>query len=151
MSEIVNSKNPSRSEIERLQGIMRELPQAELPTEHYYADGVYLREMRCKADTLIVGKVHKREHFFILVQGEMTLTGDGLAPRLVKAPFMVVSPPGVKRVGIAHTDCIVMNIHRTDSRNLDEIELELIEPDETALFDARNHVISERLPCLGRQ
>lgn len=137
MSELVD-QGPSRSQIEHLQRVMSALPQVELPTTHQFADGVYVREMRCSADTTIVGKVHKREHFFVLVSGEMSLTGDGHAPRRLKAPFVCVSAPGVKRVGYAHTDCVVMNIHRTDSRDLDEIEQELVEPDETALFDARN-------------
>lgn len=124
---------------------MYALPQATIPTLNHFADGVYVREMHCLADTTIVGKVHKREHFFMLAAGEMSLTGDGLAPRRVVAPFICVSAPGVKRVGYAHTDCVVINIHRTDSKNLEEIERELIEPDDTALFNARN----ESLPWLG--
>lgn len=136
-----------RGSIDALQAAMVDMPQIELPTEHYFADGVYVREMRCAEGSLIVGKVHKREHFFILLSGEMTLTGDGCAPRRICAPFMSISPPGVKRVGLAHTDCVVMNIHRTDSTDLDAIEKELIEPDETALFDAHNNL--KELPCLG--
>ena len=75
----------------------------------------------------------------------MTLTGDGHAPRQVKAPFIVVSQPGVKRAGYAHTDCIVLNVHQTACRDLDEIEAELVEPDEDALFDSRNQIKPEKL------
>lgn len=131
-------QGPTRVQVEHLQRVMSALPQAEIPTSHLFADGVYVREMRCLADTTMVGKIHKREHFFMLVAGSMTLTGDGLAPRRVEAPFVCVGRPGTKRVVYAHTDCVVMNIHRTDSQDLDEIEEELIEPDKTALFDARN-------------
>jgi quercetin dioxygenase-like cupin family protein len=141
----IQEHGPSREQIERLQAVMSALPQAELPTFHHFADGVYVREMRCDADCTIVGKVHKRPHFFILMQGEMTVTGDGSPARLVKAPSVIVSGPGVKRVGYAHTPCICLNVHRTDSTDLDEIEYELIEPDELALFDSSNR--SKK--CLG--
>ncbi len=131
---------PTRVDIEHLQAVMARMPQVHLETRHYFADGVYVREMRCPAGATIVGKVHKREHFFILAAGEMTLTGDGAEPRLVKAPFIVISQPGLKRAGHAHTDCVCLNVHRTDQTDLDAIEMELIEPDETALFDARNNI-----------
>jgi len=139
---LIANEEPTREKMEVLQSAMAEFPQVDIPTFHHFSDGVYVREMHCVAGTLIVGKVHKREHLFILTAGEMTLTGDGHAPRLVKAPFTVVSAPGIKRAGYAHTDCIVLNVHRTDSRDLDEIEAELVEPDGLALFDARNELRS---------
>jgi quercetin dioxygenase-like cupin family protein len=135
-----------RPAIDQLQRVMVQLPQVELPTAHHFADGVYLREMHCDAGTTIVGKVHKRPHFFILAEGEMTVTGDGQHPRLIKAPAIITSGPGIKRVGYAHTKCVCLNVHRTDSVDLDEIEVELIEPDDSALFDARNEIKLEVLP-----
>ena len=143
--QIPSEETTPRQKIEHLQSVMAAMPQVETPTHHHFADGVYVREMHCSAGTLIIGKVHKREHIFMLISGEMTLTGDGHAPRQVKAPFIVVSQPGVKRAGFAHTNCIVLNVHRTDSRDLDAIEAELVEPDEAALFDARNQIKPEKL------
>jgi hypothetical protein len=55
----------------------------------------------------------------------------------------VESQPGTKRVTMAVTDSIGITIHRTDKTNLDEIEADLLEPDTTALFDARNNVKTE--------
>lgn len=124
---------------------MSRLPQATFDTRHHFADGVYVREMHCPAGCMIVGKVHKSQHVFILAAGEMTLTGDGLPPRRLKAPAIIVSNPGVKRAGYAHTACVCLNVHRTDQLDLDAIETELIEPDESALFDARNELKAARL------
>ena len=136
---------PTRADIEQLQVLMSAMPQLALPTAHHFADGVYLREMRCPAGATIVGKVHKRPHFFILAAGEMTVTGDGAQPRRIVAPAIIVSGPGIKRAGHAHTDCVCLNVHRTDSVDLDAIEMELIDPDETALFDSRNELKPEVL------
>lgn len=128
---------PQREDIERLQRAVATLPQVELPTRHYFADGMYCRELFRPKDTLIVGKVHKKEHFYIVLSGEVTVVGDGKRER-IRAPRIVVSSPGIKRAVYAHEDSICITVHRTDSRDLEEIERELIEPDETALFDAHN-------------
>jgi quercetin dioxygenase-like cupin family protein len=101
---------------------------------------MYLREVWRPAGCVIVGKVHKREHFYILLSGEITVTGDGIAPQRYQAPMIFVSPPGTKRAVYAHVDSVCITVHATESRDLDEIEKELIEPDTEALFDARNEL-----------
>lgn len=135
---------PSRGQINRLQAEMAKMPQAELPTEHFFANGMYCRKMSAAAGTLIVGKVHLQEHFFMVLSGELEVRSEqGNAH--IKAGDVFVSQPGMKRVGLALTDVVVVNVHRTDSTDLDEIEREVIEPDELALFDAHNHLKAESL------
>ena len=128
---------PSVEDIKKLQREMAKLPQLNLKTRHYFADGMYLREVPRPAGTTIVGKVHKREHFYIVLQGEVTIAGDGKRER-VRAPAIFISKPGTKRAVYAHEDSICITVHRTDQTDLDEIERELVEDDKTALFDARN-------------
>ena len=60
--------------------------------------------------------------------------------RTLSAGDVLESQPGTKRVTLAVTDAIGMTVHHTGLTDLDEIEAELIEPDETALFDASNRV-----------
>lgn len=128
---------PTRDDLDRLQQAVAQLPQLELPTRHYWADGLYCREVARPAGTVIVGKVHLREHLYMVLQGDVTVVGAG-GPVRIKAPCILVSPPGTKRAVYAHVDSICCTVHRTDLKDLDEIERELIEPDETALFDAYN-------------
>jgi len=137
-------KIPTREDIERLQQAMSALPQIDLDTKHHFADGMYLRELPRPAGTTIVGKVHRREHFYIVLQGEVTVVGEGGSVRL-KAPAILVSPPATKRAVYAHVDSVCCTVHRTDHRELEDIEAELIEPDETALFDAHNRLKTELL------
>jgi quercetin dioxygenase-like cupin family protein len=137
MSELAHI--PSREDIERLQASMRSLPQVTLETKHHFADGMYCRELFRPAGTTIVGKVHRREHFYIVLSGDVTVVGEGGTTRL-KAPCILVSPPGTKRAVYAHEDSTCITVHRTDETDLDAIERELIEPDETALFDAHNQL-----------
>jgi quercetin dioxygenase-like cupin family protein len=113
------------------------MPQAELVTEHQFSPGMYMRKLFRPAGTLIVGKVHKEPHFFLCAKGEIIAWTESGMKRL-QAGDVIESKPGTKRVTLAVTDAIGITIHRTDKTDLDEIEAELIEPDTTALFDARN-------------
>lgn len=134
---IPTGKVPTREEIVRLQSEMAKLPQADLRTQHYFADGMYCRELFRAAGTLIVGKVHKAEHFFIITKGRMIVwTDKGMVE--CGAGTILVSKPGTKRVTLSTEDSIGITVHRTDLKDLDAIEAELIEPDTEALFDAGN-------------
>jgi quercetin dioxygenase-like cupin family protein len=116
---------------------MATMPQAELVTEHQFSPGMYMRKLYRPAGTLIVGKVHKEPHFFLCAKGEIIAWTESGMKRL-QAGDVIESKPGTKRVTLSVTDAIGITIHRTDKTDLDEIEAELIEPDTTALFDARN-------------
>jgi len=127
---------PTRAEINRLQGEMMKLPQAELKTEHYFANGMYARKVWRPAGCLIVGKVHKHEHFFMLMEGALIVwTDQGM--KEIQSGTILTSKPGTKRVTLALKDSIGLTVHRTELKDLDEIEAEIIES-EPALFDARN-------------
>jgi quercetin dioxygenase-like cupin family protein len=134
--EIIND-TPTREQIDRLQTAMSAMPQAELVTEHQFSPGMYMRKLYRPAGTLIVGKVHKHPHFFLCAKGEIIAWSENGMKKL-QAGDVIESKPGTKRVTLAVTDAIGITIHRTDKTDLDEIEAELIEPDETALFDSSN-------------
>jgi len=133
----INNVVPSREQIDRLQNEMVNLPQVELPTEHFFSDGMYCRRVYRNAGTIIVGKVHKKDHFFMCVKGEILAWTEKGMKKMV-AGDIIESKSGTKRVTLATMDSIGVTVHRTDKTDLDEIEAELIEPDETALFDSSN-------------
>ena len=64
------TKIPTVEEINRLQHEMSTMEQAELKTDHYFSEGMYCRKVFRPAGTLIVGKVHKKDHFLMCVAGE---------------------------------------------------------------------------------
>jgi len=131
---------PSREQIEQLQAEMVKMPQAELQTEHYFSEsGMYCRKVFRPAGTLIVGKVHKHHHLFLCAMGEIIAWTENGMKRL-QAGDVVESKPGTKRVTLAVTDAIGMTVHRTDKTDLDEIEAELVELDETSMFDSGNNL-----------
>jgi hypothetical protein len=121
---------PSREAIVRVQEVLAELPQAETEVEHFFADGMYGRRCFISADNIVVGKVHRHEHFVLLIKGSATINTDRGMER-VSAPHVWVSPPGAKRILYTHTDCEFFTTHlnHDNERNLERIEAEVIEPE----------------------
>mgnify|MGYP003121412738 FL=1 len=93
------------------------------PLEHTFADGVYVRQMYMPKDTAVVGKIHKREHVWFLLQGCISVATEDKTEEY-EAPCYVVSPGGSKRVILALEDTIFINIHPNPSNTQDLIELE---------------------------
>jgi len=130
---------PTREQIERLQAEVMKMPQVEPVTENYFSNGMYCRKVWRCANTLVVGKVHKKDHFFICAAGEIIVWTEG-GMKTLRAGDVIESKPGTKRVTLALTDAIGITVHKTDKTDLDEIEAELIEPELVSLFDANNKI-----------
>ena len=98
------------------------------PVKHSFADGCYIREIFNPANELLVTKIHKKEHPFFLMQGEMSiLTEDGI--KHLKAPHHGITKPGTKRIIYTHSDCIFITVHATTATNIDKIEEQVIAKD----------------------
>lgn len=119
---------PTREMFNRLEDAMRELPPAEAPVTHHFANGMYAREMRIPKGTLVTGKIHKEEHFFVISQGDVSiLTEDGM--KRLQASEIFVGKPGLKRAAYAHTDAVCIAIHRTPETDLAKIEAQCVAQD----------------------
>ena len=92
---------------------------------HYRIPGVYARELKLKAGTILTGKIHNFESMGILSQGRMRIYNSEGA-KIVEAPYVTVDKPGVKRLGVCETDCTFVSIHRTDAETIEDIEDELV-------------------------
>lgn len=96
---------------------------------HHFAPGIYLREFRTFENTLLVGKTHRHEHLFVLLEGKCEVaTEDG--PQILEAPYIGKSPAGVKRALYTHTDIIWITIHATNETDVGKIEEWLVVPDD---------------------
>lgn len=92
---------------------------------HYFAPGVYAREMWMPKDCLITGKIHMTEHLNMLSQGRVSVSNQGDSITMT-APYTFVSPVGTKRAIYAHEDSTWTTIHATDLTDPEEIEEEII-------------------------
>lgn len=123
---------PELSHAEKIAYLVRKLgslPQVDCPLKHYFAPDVYLREIFMPAGAVVIGKIHKTEHFNLIEKGSVSIIhADGTTEKLI-APHTFVSKPGVQKVLYIHEDCIWRTIHVTSERDLERLEAELIEPD----------------------
>lgn len=107
------------------------MPQEEMPLKHYFAPHVYVREIFMKAGTIVIGKIHKTEHFNIVQTGAAWLLNEDGTRKLLKAPCTFISKGGVQKVLYILEDMIWSTIHVTENRDLESLESELIESDES--------------------
>ena len=107
------------------QAIRDELPPVDMPVAHHFSHGVYGRELRIPAGTVLTGKIHKFDSLNVLLEGELlVLTDQGV--KHVKAGHLEVSPRGTKRAAYALTDTRWLTVHGTHKTDVDDIEAEFI-------------------------
>ena len=95
---------------------------------HTFTEKQYIREIKFPKGELLVTKIHKVQHPFFLLKGEISfLTEEG--ETRISAPYYGVTNAGTKRVIYVHEDTIFVTVHPTSSKDLDEIEEEIIAKD----------------------
>ena len=90
------------------------------PLKHTFVDGVYVREMKFKKDSAVVGAIHKHLHVWFLLYGHLFIATEGSQEEYI-APCYVVAEPGSKRVIYAAEDSLFVNIH-ANPKNITDIE-----------------------------
>lgn len=119
----------TRDKIFAAEAFMKEMPQVEIPVQHYFSQGVYAREITIPAGVTLTGEIHKFKQLNILSKGRMKVyTEDGIVE--VEAPFTVVSPPGTKRIAHTLTECVWTTIHGTEETDVEIIKSQFIAKDE---------------------
>lgn len=118
--------------VQRLEAVMRQMPQLDLPVNHHFAEGVYVRELPIPAGAVVVGKLHRQSHVLLLIKGDVTIvTHEGR--QRVQAPWIVTPPAGSKRAFVAHEDSILVTAHGSSETDVEKLELQLIEPEDAQL------------------
>lgn len=131
----------TRGFIYDLENLIKQAPQIEIPVVHKFADGLYYREILIPKGTVMTGRIHKQNDLNIVYYGDMeVLTENGL--RWVIGAESFPGKAGIKQFGIAHEDTLWATVHHTHLTDLDELEKELFE-DEESLFDFKTGEVSQ--------
>jgi len=125
---------PTREQITLLQEAMLPIQSEQPEPKHFFAPGMYLRELTIPAGMLMVGKIHKHGHFLMVLKGRAEVISE-FGRMIVEAGHISVSPPGVKRIVLAleEVQFVTVHLNQTDTEDLVLIESEHIEREEIGL------------------
>lgn len=98
------------------------------PVVHRFADGMYIRELFIPKGGCITGKIHRHSHPSFLMKGDISIVSESGGVQRLKAPCVVIAPPGTKRIGYAHEDTVWVTVHATEETDVEKIENELTAP-----------------------
>ncbi len=90
---------------------------------HYFAPGIYVRELHIPADMITTSKIHKTEFLSILAKGKRKTLINGQM-QVITAPCILNSPPGFKRASMTLEDSIWITVHANPDNCTDVNELE---------------------------
>jgi hypothetical protein len=138
---------PLRQRVEALQAEVSKLPQYEPETKHYFHGGMYCREVFREGGVLVVGAVHKKEHFYLIVSGTVAITTDE-GVQEVTGPHLFMSKPGTKRAVYAITDARCMTFHAIEANTVEEAEAELVEEEPNNMYSPGNLIKNQPLEVL---
>ena len=93
------------------------------PLKHTFADGVYIRQMDMKADSMVIGAIHNHLHAWFLLTGRLAVVTEDSVEEFI-APCYVLATPGSKRVIYAIEESIFVNIHKNPNNIKDIKKLE---------------------------
>ena len=137
----------TRERILSLEAAMEGAPQVECPLRHFFANGLYARELFIPAGTCAVGKIHRHEQM-TMVLGDVTIVTPGEEPRRITSCEVFVSPAGIKRAVYAHSDTFFTTFHANPDNldDVDALEAVLIAPSFAALEANAPELLEECAP-----
>lgn len=100
----------------------------ECPVRHIFTPGLYSREIFMPRGSVIMSKIHKTEHPYVVSQGKVHVFIEGIGWNTYSAPYIGVTKPRTRRVLLIEQDCVWTTFHVTDKTDIGEIEKDIIEP-----------------------
>ena len=131
--------------IEEIEKILLAQDQVSIPLEHHFSDGLYSRQITVKKGIVLLGHKHKKTCLNILAQGAMllkvNLEDEG---HIITAPHTFHTDPGSQKIAICLEDAVFINVFKTDERDLDKLEEELIDKSEYFLEHEKKNKLIEK-------
>lgn len=117
--------NPRMNEIE---ATLAKLPQVECPVIHRLTPGLYSREVRMFENMMVTSKIHKTEHQFVILSGDVSVWTEHEGVTRLKTGDVGITQAGTRRLLYMHKETRWVTFHPTTKTDLAEIEAELIFP-----------------------
>lgn len=116
----------TKAGIEELEGELLNTPgttEFNLPLEHLFQPGVYIRKITMPIGSFVLGTEHQEGHYNIVLKGRCTVIAEGKILEL-NAGDTFFSNPGVRKVLQMHQTVEWLTIHQNPSEERDIATLE---------------------------
>lgn len=96
------------------------LPVTVCPVKHFFAPGMYGREITMPTDMFVIGRIHRHGHLNVISKGRCRVLTEFGSEELV-APCTFVSEPGTKRMVYVLEETVWTTVHITEETDVDKI------------------------------
>lgn len=127
---------PSIAQMYEVEEKLAALPQPDFQLVNRFSDGLYARQVTMKRGYFLTSKIHLKEHFAFILTGDITVWTDQDCERF-RAPCVLTTKPGTKRVLFAHEDTVWITVHACNAKTQEEAEAELTTNDPSMIEQAR--------------
>lgn len=117
---------PAQKRVDRIQDALAKMPQADCPLTHRFTPGLYIREIVMPAGAVVVSKIHKTEHPFVISKGKVSVWTENEGTVTFEAPHTGITKPGTRRILYIHQDTIWTTFHPTDKTTPEAVERDII-------------------------
>lgn len=117
----IGATNERREKLNSLEVDMLQEEQVAIPVEHRFSGGIYAREITIPKGTLLTGRIHKFDHFDIMLSGDVTVSTDNGEVKRLTGLNIMEGKAGKKRAGFAHEDTHWITFHSAEERDPEEM------------------------------
>lgn len=127
MTTLTATDEATHQRVDAVHRLCATLPAVDMPVTHRFTPGMYSREIFMPKGSLVVSKIHKTEHPFVVISGRAAVWDADNGVQQLQGGHVGITKPGTRRVLFIHEDCRWITFHATDKLDVDEIESEIIE------------------------
>lgn len=112
----------ARQKIIDLEGALLQQPdckfQDDMDYVHWFAPGIYVRQITIPANMALTTMVHASENIAIISKGRLTIFADGKT-ETVEASHTMITKVGTKRAIYTHSEVVFTTIHANPDNETD--------------------------------
>jgi len=102
---------------DNLESMILQYEQAVVPVVHRFCGDMYMREITLEKDSLLTGRIHKFDHFDIMLSGDISVSSDDGKVRRMTGLNIMEGKAGKKRAGWVHEETHWITIHSAQEQD----------------------------------